>query len=74
MNKITKNILRIQKLAIGFCALSTLFCVSEAVIAKHKQDRKSYVSGTIGALLCSLGLGLATSGYLLNPYRKKERD
>ena len=66
-----KNILNIQKILIGFCALAVLFSVSSAAFAK---DIKSKAAGTAGALLSGLGLGMTLGGYLSNPYRKREHE
>ena len=72
MNKSTqKNILKIQKILIGFLALATVFSVSSAAMAKNTSSK---AMRTIGAVLCGLGLGLSINGYLYNPERKRQRD
>lgn len=69
--KIVQNI---QKAAIALCALATVFAVSSATFAKHKDNTKAKIACTAGAILSGLGLGMSLKGYLSNPYRKKERN
>ena len=68
------TVLNIQKISIGFCALATVGSLAVAEIGHCKQNDKAYVAGTLGSLFTTAGFGLAVSGYLSNPYRKKERE
>ena len=69
-----KIVLKIQKTLIGFCALATVFTLAVTEIGHCKQNKKLFTAGALGSLFTTTGLGMAISGYLSNPYRKKERD
>ena len=74
MNESTKNnILKVQKLMLGLCAVTTIFPMTELAIGIYRNDTKAIQSGLVGTALCGMGTSLTSIGLLANPYRKKER-
>ena len=75
MNESTKkSILKVQKVLIGLCAVMAVFPIAELAIGVYRNDNKAIKNGLAGTAFGVMGTSMATIGFLVNPYRKKERN